>query len=408
MKTSGTAITPLDAEAVLIARARLGEEAAIRALVQNNNRRLYRVARAILGDEAEAEDVVQEAYLRAFRALAAFRGDSSFGTWLTRIAVNEALQRVRRRRRTRIGSGPRPPDLPGAEIIAFPGAQAADPERAAARRQLRDLVEAAVDLLPRPLRVVFILRDVEELSIAETASQLGLPPATVKTRLHRARRQLRTHLRDDIAASLSGTFPFGGTRCSHMADRVVGQLGAGSPCRAAAEAGAGADPHEDADVGRNETEETAMPQNPRTTARIAGHPIHPMLIPFPVAFLVATLACDLVYWWTRDPGWSTASVYLLGAALVMAALAAVAGLIDFLGERRIRQLSAAWHHMVGNVVVVLLSFWNWFRRQDAGEAAVLPFGLILSLIVVLLLLYTGWRGWEMVYKHRVAVADDRR
>ena len=148
-------------------------------------------------------------------------------------------------------------------------------------------------------------------------------------------------------------------------------------------------------------------RNPESTAKIAGHPVHPMLIPFPVAFLVATFACDLVFWWTGNPAWSTAALYLLGAALIMAALAALAGLTDFLGDGRIRRLSAAWHHMVGNVVVVLLSLWNWYRRYEAGEAAVLPFGILISLTVVLLLLYTGWRGWEMVYRHRVAVADDR-
>lgn len=150
-----------------------------------------------------------------------------------------------------------------------------------------------------------------------------------------------------------------------------------------------------------------MGQNPQSTARIAGHPIHPMLIPFPVAFLVATLVCDLAFWWTGNTGWSTASLYLLAAALLMAALAALAGLTDFLGDGRIRQLSAAWHHMIGNVVVVLLSLWNWYRRYDAGEAAVLPIGILISLAVVLLLLYTGWRGWEMVYKHRVAVSDQK-
>jgi len=145
--------------------------------------------------------------------------------------------------------------------------------------------------------------------------------------------------------------------------------------------------------------------NPRSTASIAGHPLHPMLIPFPVAFLVATLVCDLLFWQTGGSGWAVASLYLLGAALVMAALAAVAGLTDFLGERRIRALSAAWHHMIGNVVVVVLSLWNWYRRYEGGEEAVVPTGLVLSLVVVLLLLYTGWRGWEMVYKHRVAVSD---
>jgi uncharacterized membrane protein len=96
-------------------------------------------------------------------------------------------------------------------------------------------------------------------------------------------------------------------------------------------------------------------RNPVSTANIADHPLHPMLIPFPIAFLVATLACDVAFWWTRSPAWSTAALWLLGAALVMAALAAAAGLTDFLGDRRIRDLSAAWHHMIGNVVAVLLS-----------------------------------------------------
>ena len=138
----------------------------------------------------------------------------------------------------------------------------------------------------------------------------------------------------------------------------------------------------------------------------AGHPLHPMLIPFPVAFLVATFVCDLIFWRTGNPAWSTASLWLLGAALIMAALAAVAGLTDFLGDQRIRDLSAAWHHMIGNVIAVLLSLWNWYRRYEAGDAAVLPVGLILSAIVVLILLYTGWRGWEMVYQHRVGVSDE--
>jgi len=146
--------------------------------------------------------------------------------------------------------------------------------------------------------------------------------------------------------------------------------------------------------------------NPHSTAQIAGHPIHPMLIPFPVAFLVATFVCDLIFWKTGNSAWSTASLYLLGAALIMAALAALAGLTDFLNDTRIRDLSAAWHHMIGNVVAVLLSLWNWYRRYEQGDAAVLPSGLLISLLVVLILLYTGWRGWEMVYKHRVAVSDE--
>ena len=149
-------------------------------------------------------------------------------------------------------------------------------------------------------------------------------------------------------------------------------------------------------------------RNPKTTAHIAGHPIHPMLIPFPVAFLVATFVSDLIFLRTGNPGWATASLWLLGAALVMAALAAAAGLIDFFGDERIRDLSAAWHHMIGNVVAVLLSLWNWWRRYDAPDpgSVVVPTGLLISLIVATILLYTGWRGWEMVYRHRVGVADE--
>src|SRR5215211_8482061 len=151
--------------------------------------------------------------------------------------------------------------------------------------------------------------------------------------------------------------------------------------------------------------EEAMTNNPKSTAQIAGHPIHPMLIPFPVAFLVATLVSDLIFLRTGNPGWATASLWLLGAALVMAALAAVAGLIDFLGDDRIRDLSAAWHHMIGNVIAVVLALINWYRRYAATEPGIPSGGVVLSLLVVLILLYTGWRGWEMVYKHRVAVSD---
>ena len=149
-------------------------------------------------------------------------------------------------------------------------------------------------------------------------------------------------------------------------------------------------------------------RNPRSTVQIAGHPIHPMLIPFPVAFLVATFACDLAYWATGAVGWVTASTWLLGATLVMAALAAVAGLIDLLGDERIRALSDAWQHMIGNVVAVVLALVNFYLRLTGGDTAVLPWGLLLSFVVVGILLFTGWKGWEMVYRHRVAVSDEPR
>ena len=148
-----------------------------------------------------------------------------------------------------------------------------------------------------------------------------------------------------------------------------------------------------------------MARNPKTTAQIAGHPIHPMLIPFPIAFLVATFVCDLVFWWSRNPAWSTAALYLLGAAILMAAVAAAAGLTDFLGDERIREMSSAWHHMIGNVIAVVLAVINWYWRYSGGEAAVLPWGLFLSFLIVLILLYTGWQGWGMVYAGRVGVEE---
>jgi uncharacterized membrane protein len=145
--------------------------------------------------------------------------------------------------------------------------------------------------------------------------------------------------------------------------------------------------------------------NPRSTASIAGHPIHPMLIPFPIAFFVATFVCDLAYWYTGATAWVTSSVWLLGAGLIMAALAAVAGLIDVIGDVRIRQLNDVWLHAGGNVIVVLIELYNWYSRYESGAAAVIPVGLTLSAVVVLILLFTGWKGWEMVYRHRVGVAD---
>jgi uncharacterized membrane protein len=145
--------------------------------------------------------------------------------------------------------------------------------------------------------------------------------------------------------------------------------------------------------------------NPKSTASIAGHPIHPMLIPFPIAFFVATFVCDLAYWQTSNAAWATAAIWLLGAGLIMAALAAVAGLADVLGEPRIRALNDVWWHAGGNVIVVLIELYNFFARYSEGTSAIVPKGLVLSLVVVCILLFTGWKGWEMVYRYRVGVAD---
>jgi uncharacterized membrane protein len=144
--------------------------------------------------------------------------------------------------------------------------------------------------------------------------------------------------------------------------------------------------------------------NPRSTASIGGHPLHPMIIPFPIACFVGAFVCDLVMLQSSDPFWMRASLYLLGAGLVMAALAAVLGLIDFFGEQRIRALSDAWLHAGANVLAVLIEVYNFYLSYTAPDSKS-NIGLILSLIVVCILLFSGWKGWGMVYKHHVAVSD---
>lgn len=146
--------------------------------------------------------------------------------------------------------------------------------------------------------------------------------------------------------------------------------------------------------------------HPRSRASIAGHPLHPMVIPFPIALFVAAFAADVGFLATGREGWAAASVWLLGGGLAMAALAAVLGLIDFLGDRAVRGMRPAWLHMLSNVMAVLLEAVNLYMRSIQGAAqAVAPAGVILSAIVVLLLIYSGWMGGELVYKRRVGVAE---
>jgi uncharacterized membrane protein len=150
----------------------------------------------------------------------------------------------------------------------------------------------------------------------------------------------------------------------------------------------------------------AMMPNPRSTAQIAGHPLHPMLVPFPIAFFVATLACDIVYSQTGDLFWFTATEWLLGVGVIIALLAALAGLTDLLGDERIRAITIVWWHFLGNLLVVVIEAVNWYRRYALGAPAAMSTGLILSAIAVLILLVTGWLGWEMVYRRRVGIADE--
>jgi RNA polymerase sigma-70 factor (ECF subfamily) len=213
-----------DAELVGMALQRDG--GAFRIIMQRHNRRLYRCARSIVRDDSEAEDIVQEAYASAFSNLANFRGESSVATWLTRITLNEALGRIRRQRPT-VELATLDYEGPGkAQIIPFPSMTTnSDPERTTAQREIRRLIERAIDDLPELFRAVFVMREIEDMSVEETAAFLGLRPATVKTRLHRARRLLRKALNAQLAPALTEAFPFDGMLCARMTDAVLQRLG---------------------------------------------------------------------------------------------------------------------------------------------------------------------------------------
>jgi RNA polymerase sigma-70 factor (ECF subfamily) len=208
---------------VLVRRALARDPDAFRTIIKTHNQRLYRIARGVVRNDAEAEDVVQEAYLRAFANLGAFRGEASLSTWLSRIVINEALGRLRKRKRVVAM-----PENPEAEIIRFPLSgwnTGDDPERTMAQRQILGLVERATDSLPDVYRTVFVARVIEGLSIEETADLLGVRPETVKTRLHRARALVRKALDDEIGPVLLDAFPFAGRRCERLTQAVMRRLG---------------------------------------------------------------------------------------------------------------------------------------------------------------------------------------
>jgi len=210
----------------LVRRARERDEPAIRSIMQSNNRRLYRRARGILRNDSEAEDVVQETYVRAFTHLEDFRGDSSLATWLGRIAINEALGRLRRRRST-VEWTSLPPGTLEAQIIQFPlSAASQDPEKSMAQREIQHVVERAIDELPEAFRIVFITRVIEGMNVEETAEILELKPETVKTRLHRARTMLRENVERKIGPIVMEAFPFAGKRCERLKEAVLKRLGA--------------------------------------------------------------------------------------------------------------------------------------------------------------------------------------
>ncbi|NEJ74008.1 RNA polymerase sigma factor [Rhizobium phaseoli] len=211
-------------DADLMPLAKIGDEPAIRAIIQRHNQRLFRTARAVIRNDAEAEDVVQASYIKAFINLATFRGEAELSTWLTRITLNEALGRVRARKNT---TGLEEIDMQATsasgQIVQFPSSTT-DPETELSRSQARHLLEQAVDELPDDFRTIFVLRDVEGMSTNEAASYLGIRAETAKTRLHRARKMMRQSIEKQLSGAFSALFPFDGARCAFMADRVVAAL----------------------------------------------------------------------------------------------------------------------------------------------------------------------------------------
>lgn len=212
-------------ELELVAHARRGESGAFGAIMQRCNQPLFRVARAIMSNESEAEDVVQESYFKAFKALATFRGDSRLLTWLTRITINEARGRLRSRRRTVELAEVEAAQKEGSLVIPFRGTHVMEsPEAEVARTQIRTLIESAVDELPEPFRLVFVLRDIQDYSVDETAALLEIKAETVKTRLFRARRQLRVQLNEVLSSTAQDAFPFLGQRCERLIHKVIARL----------------------------------------------------------------------------------------------------------------------------------------------------------------------------------------
>jgi len=202
----------------LIGRIVGGEPSLFELLMRRHNQRIYRTVRAILGRDADCEDVMQQTYISAFAHLRQFRSDARFSTWLTRIAVNEAIQRGRKKvRRSEVALSPTEADVRATT--------APDPEHAAYARQLGTLIDSAMDALPDVYRAVFVLREIEGLSTAETAEALDLNQDTVKTRLHRAKTSLRAQIRSQMGTSAPVVYAFHLTRCDRIVMNVKAQLG---------------------------------------------------------------------------------------------------------------------------------------------------------------------------------------
>ena len=223
--TSDSAIraAPAEDELTLARRVASGDRAAFEIIMRRYNRRLYRLARASLRDDSEAKDVLQEAYLNAYRGIGSFRGEATLSTWLSRLVLNECSVRQRRsaRRRDIIPLVSSDTNRTETERVAD---VAEAPDRAAARIQLRAILESKLGELPEALRVVFVLRSVEELSVAEAAQTLGIAEETVRVRHFRAKGMLREALAREIDLAETDLFEFGGAHCDGVVASVLARV----------------------------------------------------------------------------------------------------------------------------------------------------------------------------------------
>jgi RNA polymerase sigma-70 factor, ECF subfamily len=211
----------------VVRRILQGETALFELIMRRYNQRLYRVARAILRDDAEAEDVMQDAYVRAYEHLAQFAGRSQFSTWLTRIAIHEALARSQRRRRTgQFSAHDSQKGMQDGEVNVT--ADALNPEEQVSVSELRGALEAAILSIPEQYRLVLMMRDVEQLNTQETAAALELTEENVKVRLHRARAMVRKNLFSRAGADAPAAFGFMGQRCDRLVARVMERVIAAS------------------------------------------------------------------------------------------------------------------------------------------------------------------------------------
>jgi RNA polymerase sigma-70 factor (ECF subfamily) len=217
--TAPAAPSPAPTDEEIVARVLAGETGLFELLMRRHNQRVYRVAIAIVGDRGEAEDVTQDAYVRAFEHLHQFAGRARFSTWLTRIAVHEAWARLRRRGR----------HVAIEDTMETLHSPAAGPEQGAADHELGRLIEHALAALPRVYGSVFMLREVEGLSTAETAACLDINEETVKTRLHRARALLRNHITARIGVAARDAFRFDGGRCDRTVAAVMARIASVRP-----------------------------------------------------------------------------------------------------------------------------------------------------------------------------------